>query len=199
VLSRRRFLGAAGLLGLSAAALAAQQPEGQLPGQGAAGSLRDPYSAGKALDRTTAQDNDAVIQAVEHRLRCPCPCGLDVYTCRTTDFTCSYSPAAHREVLDLFAEGKSPQGIVDAFVARYGEKALMAPPPKGFNLAGYLVPGALVTLAAGVMVLVLRRRAAATPEPRPADPALPSMVPAGSAASVAELDRLRHELEEFDR
>ena len=37
--------------------------------------------------------------------------------------------------------GKTAQEILDAFVAKYGEKALMAPKPEGFNLAGYLLPG----------------------------------------------------------
>ncbi|HXG44816.1 MAG TPA: cytochrome c-type biogenesis protein CcmH, partial [Gemmatimonadales bacterium] len=154
---RRRFLAA---LALSLAAGRAWAQDAPLAGQGDVGTLRDPWSAGRPRDRTGDLENDATIQAVERRLRCPCPCGLDVYTCRTTDFTCTYSPEAHREVLALYQQGRSPQEIIDAFVARYGERALMAPPPRGFNLAGYLVPGAVVLLLGAALVVVLRRRSA---------------------------------------
>src|SRR5690348_18097192 len=38
--------------------------------------------------------------------RSNCGCTLDVFTCRTTDFSCTYSPRLHREVLALRASGK---------------------------------------------------------------------------------------------
>ncbi len=77
-------------------------------------------------------ENAAEIQAIETRLACNCGCTLDVFTCRTTDFSCTYSPKLHREVLALKAKGLTAQQVLDAFVAKYGEKALMAPKPKGF-------------------------------------------------------------------
>lgn len=135
-----------------------QQPE-QLPGGGATGSLREPEAAGRSLDRTGARENDPVVVGIEHRLRCTCGCGLDVYTCRTTDFVCTVSPRMHREVLALQDQSKTPQQIVDAFVANYGEVVLMAPKPEGFNLAGYLVPGALLLLAGAALTFYLRRKA----------------------------------------
>jgi cytochrome c-type biogenesis protein CcmH len=195
---RRRFL-AALTLGLAAGRVWAQ--DAPLAGQGDAGTLRDPWSAGRPRDRTGDLENDATIQAIERRLRCPCPCGLDVYTCRTTDFTCTYSPEAHREVLALYQEGRSPQEIIDAFVARYGERALMAPPPRGFNLAGYLVPGAVVLLLGAVLVVVLRRRSAAgaAAAGAPAPVAAGSAAPEPVTATPEELERLRRELEAFDR
>jgi cytochrome c-type biogenesis protein CcmH len=106
----------------------------------------------------TAADNDPVVRDLEHRLKCTCGCNLDIYTCRTTDFTCTYSPALHQEVLSLRAEGKQPDQVVAAFVAKYGEQILMAPKPEGFNLAGYLVPGVAVLTAGALLVLVIRKR-----------------------------------------
>jgi cytochrome c-type biogenesis protein CcmH/NrfF len=120
----------------------------------------------------TAADNDPVVTGVERRLKCTCGCNLDVYTCRTTDFTCAYSPELHKEVLALRAAGTSPDQVVDAFVAKYGEQVLMAPIPSGFNLAGYLLPGAAVALAGAALGFLLLRRGrhqaeldAATPAP----------------------------------
>ena len=42
---------------------------------------------------------------LEHEIKCQCGCPLDVYTCRTTDFSCSVSPAMHADVLGLVTGG----------------------------------------------------------------------------------------------
>ena len=192
-LTRRGFLAAGvGLAALAAVrGLGAQTPGsppvGSLPGSGPAGSLGDPAAAGRPQAATTAADDDADIQATEKRLRCTCGCTLDVYTCRTTDFSCTYSPQLHRDVVQLRDSGMSGQQIVDAFVAKYGEQALMAPKPQGFNLAGYLLPGTLVTAAGGVMLWILSRRRV-----RAAEELGPAMV----AATPEELERLRQALAE---
>ena len=163
-----------------------------LAGSGPAGKVADPASAGRPLGPTTAADIDAAYQAIEKQLKCSCGCGLDIYTCRTTDFNCTYSPALHRHVVELAEQGKTAQQIIDAFVAQYGQQVLMAPPKSGFNLVGYLLPSAAVLVAAGFLVLMLRRwtRAAAV-QAAAAAPASTSHVD----ASPAELERLRRELE----
>lgn len=152
----------------------------------------DPERAGRPQTPITAADNDPGIQAVEKKLRCTCGCGLDIYTCRTTDFTCTYSPALHKQVMQLAEQGKSAQQIIDAFVGQYGEAALMAPPKRGFNLAGYFVPGIVILGAAAVLVRMLRRWTAATPAPVASQPSLTA-----PDASPAELERLQRELDKL--
>ena len=95
-LTRRRLLrlAAAALSApaVPAAALAAQggtEPDTAGRRREAIGRLGDPTVAGRPRSPTTDADNDAAIQALEKRLRCGCGCTLDVYTCRTTDFTCT--------------------------------------------------------------------------------------------------------------
>lgn len=157
-----------------------------------AGRVFDPQRAGSPREVTTAADNDAAIQAIEKRLKCSCGCGLDIYTCRTTDFTCTYSPALHKDVVQLAEQGKNEQQIIDAFVAQYGEAVLMAPPRRGFNLAGYFVPSLVILAAAVFLVRALRRwTREAQVAPVPAAPESPT--PAN--ASPAELQRLRDELD----
>ena len=95
-------------------------------------TLRDPKPG------ATPRLSDAERDALEHRLKCQCGCILDIYTCRTTDFTCQVSPAMHRDVVRLIAGGYDAQEILDAFVSTYGEVALTAPKKEGFNWAGYL-------------------------------------------------------------
>lgn len=162
-----------------------------LAGRGAVGTLRDPSAVGRPRTPTAGEENAAEIQAIELKLACNCGCTLDVFTCRTTDFSCTYSPKLHREVLALRNEGLSAQQVLDAFVAKYGEKALMAPKPAGFNLAGYLVPGVLITAAGAALVAVIgrRRAAAATGGTGPAPAA---------TGTPEEMERLRQALSEVD-
>ena len=100
---------------------------------------------------------DAQRDDLEHQIHCQCGCNLDIYTCRTTDFACSVSPAMHADVMGLVAGGYGGQEILAAFKSVYGEKVLMAPVRSGFNLVGYTMP--FVALGAGaVVVAVLLRR-----------------------------------------
>jgi cytochrome c-type biogenesis protein CcmH/NrfF len=165
-----------------------QQSVDSLP----SGRLFQPDWAGRPADPVTAKDNLVAIQAIEKRLRCTCGCGLDIYTCRTTDFSCSYSPALHRQVLRQYEAGRTAQQIIDGFVREHGQASLMAPPKRGFNLLGYFLPGTAVLGAAVILTLVLRRWV------RVADPVQPPSPLAEPDATPAELDRLRHELEELN-
>jgi cytochrome c-type biogenesis protein CcmH len=168
-------------------------PQTASPASGSGDRLYDP-SVVQERGVATAGDNDPAIEELEHRLKCTCGCNLDIYTCRTTDFTCTYSPSLHKEVLALRREGKSPDGVVAAFVAKYGEQILMAPRPVGFNLAGYLVPGALISLAGATLAWVLVRRGR-----RPPVPAVP-VTPGGAAggADPVDLERLRRALADVE-
>jgi cytochrome c-type biogenesis protein CcmH len=95
--------------------------------------------------------------ALEHRVHCQCGCTLDVYTCRTTDFTCPVSPKMHADIARLVAGGYTAEEILHAFVTAYGERVLMAPPPTGFNWAGYLVPSAAIGAGAVALAATLAR------------------------------------------
>jgi cytochrome c-type biogenesis protein CcmH len=101
---------------------------------------------------TDEQRND-----LERRIHCQCGCTLDIYTCRTTDFSCRVSPSMHRDVLELVRGGYSAQEILDAFVNTYGERALMAPRKSGFNLIAWIAPGTAVVIGAAALFVLLRR------------------------------------------
>ena len=195
-LSRRRFLAstAAGVLTpLIVTRLVAQAPAADSAAPRSAAELRDPAAAGRSRNRTRDIDNDEAVKAVELQLACTCGCTLDIYTCRTTDFTCTYSPELHREIVALNEQGLTSEQIIDAFVEKYGEKALMAPRPEGFNLAGYLVPGAAIGIAGGVLAWFIGRRQRLSPATVPA-----SASPAELDATPEEIERLRRALDEVD-
>jgi cytochrome c-type biogenesis protein CcmH len=199
---RREFLARAlaggGALLLGTRALDAQGQGAAGEGQGAVKDSSNLFAmdqvAAKRVVRppkvgATAKLTDDQRDALEHRIRCQCGCTLDVYVCRTTDFSCQVSPAMHRDVIALVEGGYSAQEIVDAFVDTYGEVALMAPKREGFNWAGYLVPFGALAAGGAAVVTVLRRMqqrtahvAAAAHAPLPGSPAL------GTADELARLD-----------
>ena len=148
--------------------------------QAAAKTTRRPPKTG-ARASLTVDERDAL----EHQIRCQCGCTLDVYTCRTTDFSCQVSPAMHRDVISLVEGGYSATEILGAFVGTYGERALMSPTRSGFNWAGYLMPFAALGGGAALLVYALRgmrhRSAASSPIP---------LVPRATLGSDDELARL---------
>jgi cytochrome c-type biogenesis protein CcmH len=120
--------------------------------QSAARAVQRPPKPGASPVLSTAQRDE-----LEHRIRCQCGCTLDVFTCRTTDFSCRVSPAMHRDIVALVEGGYSAQEIIDAFVGTYGERARMAPTKSGFNLLAWFAPGAAVLAGAAGILVVLRR------------------------------------------
>jgi len=195
---RREFLlrtigGGGGLLA-GARLLGAQQDlPATAPGQSSGssnlfdmnqGAARRVVRPPKTTGRVALSDDER--DAVEQKIRCQCGCTLNVYVCRTTDFSCQVSPAMHRDVIALVEGGHSAQEIIDAFVDTYGEVALMAPKREGFNWAGYLVPFGALAAGGAAVVTVLRgmqHRAA-----RVATPAPVSAPPMGTPDELARLD-----------
>jgi cytochrome c-type biogenesis protein CcmH len=100
---------------------------------------------------------DAQVDAFERQLACPCPCTLDVYTCRTTDVSCEISPAVHRDVQSLVEGGYGADEIMAAMVDAYGDFILMQPRRRGFNLLAWIVPYSAIAAGAIGMTLMLRR------------------------------------------
>jgi cytochrome c-type biogenesis protein CcmH len=201
--SRREFLGRVTGAGSAMVLLAARRATGQQRGmmhdssiaretsnlfqmdQGAAKAVRLPPKPNAVPLLTKDQRDD-----LEHRIHCQCGCTLDVYTCRTTDFSCRVSPAMHRDVMALVEGGYSAQEIIDAFVGVYGERALMAPRKSGFNLIAWFAPGTAVVIGAVALVVLLRRWGKMSQASRDSTPrARPSAIP-GVDATPEELARL---------
>jgi cytochrome c-type biogenesis protein CcmH len=168
-MERRQFLtrfiagatGASASIAVIGRSLAAQAPQAASSldssnlfamDQSASRPVRLPPKPGARVVVSAAERDE-----IEHRLRCQCGCTLDVYTCRTTDFSCQVSPSMHRDVLALASGGYSAQEILDAFVGTYGERVLMAPSAAGFNLFGWLAPFVVLGVGAIFVVVVLRK------------------------------------------
>jgi cytochrome c-type biogenesis protein CcmH len=189
-MNRRAFFAAsaAGAAVLLAARLAhAQEGEGQEGGQANTGASNTVMESDRFKSVTLPPKGAPVMDQakrdeLEHHIHCQCGCNLDVYTCRTTDFSCEVSPAMHRDVMALVAGGYSAPEIIAAFKNVYGDRVLMAPPSSGFDLAAWITPFVALSAGIGLVLVVLRRLRA---------PALaPAIAPASADATPAEQARL---------
>jgi cytochrome c-type biogenesis protein CcmH len=160
--TRREFVVTLGgaLVSVAARAAIGQQgpetPGATMDGDGYIPVRRLPRAA--SAKRLTPLERDAV----ERMLSCPCPCTLDVFTCRTS-MPCGFSPRLHADVVQLANGGYSADEILAAFEQAYGEKILMAPHKQGFNWVGWVAPFAAVGgagLAVGALIRRWGRRAA---------------------------------------
>lgn len=162
-MNRRRFFtaSAAGVATL-VIACAARAQEGAQDGQantGAANTVMesDRFKSVQLPRKGPPVMNQAKRDELEHHIHCQCGCNLDVYTCRTTDFSCQVSPAMHKDVMALVAGGYSAPEIIAAFTAVYGDRVLMAPPSTGFDLAAWITPFVALFAGIGLVFVVLRR------------------------------------------
>lgn len=186
MMTRRRFFAAtaAGAATLAIARVARAQEGEQQVNTGAANAPMeaDRYKPVRLAAKGSPVLSQAQRDELEHHIHCQCGCNLDVYTCRTTDFSCQVSPAMHGDVMALVAGGYSAPEIIAAFKNVYGDRVLMAPPTSGFDIAAWITP--FVALLAGIaLVLVVLRRLRA--------PALaPAIAPHATDATPDEQARL---------
>jgi len=190
-IGRREFVvGAAGIAAAMAArGLGGQQSNFQPMDQAAYRPVR---LAPKP--NATPQLTDVERDALQRELKCQCTCILDVYTCRTTDFTCSVSPAMHRDVLRLVEGGYDAAEIKQAFVDVYGEVVLTAPVKQGFNWLGYLAPG--IVMATGGVILTMMLRKWSLRAPAPVSPVALANAGVPEGTTDDELARLAQALRE---
>jgi len=148
-------------------------------------------------DPTTERDDAEIVKYVEHKIRCTCGCNLDVFTCRTTDFTCATSPAMHRAVLARLDSSMTADQVVAAFEAQYGQSVLMQPPKRGFNWTAYIMPFVGLGFGLALVTALMKRwvRSARGQDGMTADDADTALPPDRPAA---DLDRLKRELERFE-
>jgi len=150
----------------------------------------------------TPQMTEKQLEAFERELACPCPCTLDVYTCRTTDFNCGISPAVHKDIKALVDGGYTGDEIMAAMTSTYGDFILMTPRKQGFNLLAWFAPFAAVAIGAVAIGALLRswrvnaatgsatRAAAAAADAKAAESA-PFPPSTGLSATPDELARLQ--------
>src|SRR5262249_13140828 len=116
-----------------------------------------------------------------------CDCGCHPQSIK--ECACGRAEELRAALAKDAAAGKSGTEIIAAYVARYGQKVLVAPPATGVNLVRGTGPS-IGLLGAAVMITLMIRRWHRASAALPAESAPPA------AADEAYLSRLRREIEE---
>jgi cytochrome c-type biogenesis protein CcmH len=151
---RRGFLYALGGVAASLPAVLAAQDANNIPGATMEGDGYIPVRRPPKEGATTFMSRDER-DATERKLACPCPCTLDIFTCRTS-MPCGFSPRMHADVVSLADGGYTEAEILQFFEEAYGEVIRMAPRARGFNLLGWVAPFLAILAGGAFVVWVLR-------------------------------------------
>lgn len=92
------------------------------------------------------------VQAITVQLRCPTCQGISV-----KDSAAAFSRQIRDKVRRMVREGQSEQAILAFFVSRYGEWILRAPKKEGLGLVLWVLPGAAMVFAGGLIGYKLLR------------------------------------------
>jgi cytochrome c-type biogenesis protein CcmH len=124
---------------------------------------------------------------IESELIAPC--------CWTQPVSQHYSEASTQiriEVRQMLAAGRTEPEVLNAYVARYGERILASPPARGFNRLAYILPWAFLVFGSIALLMILRAW-----KPKSAVPA-PNGTSTGKSGD--DMDRrIAEELREFER
>ena len=107
---------------------------------------------------------------------------------------CGFAADRRTEIGDALDRGRSATEVVAQFVETYGQIVLATPPPKGYNLLAWIIPFAIMVLAAALLrsVLVNWKRGKVV-HPAPSTPER-----SASDRDDTMQQRLREELRDFD-
>jgi cytochrome c-type biogenesis protein CcmH len=131
-----------------------------------------------------AQEPQTSLPDVEDEVMCPvCGVPLELAT---------EAPQAEQMrgfIRDRIDDGQSKEQIKDALVAEFGDEVLAIPEAEGFDLAAWLVPGAAILFAGGMIFVGLRRWRRSGDRSQP---------PPGDALSPDDAERLDSDLARYD-
>lgn len=106
------------------------------------------------------------LQEIKTSLICTCECGMTVEACEGA-MTCTSSKKLAEEAQSLIDRGLDKKQVLASFVGKYGEQILSAPTKKGFNLAAWITPFAVILITGFIVVRVLRKWARLQPAAPP--------------------------------
>ncbi len=129
--------------------------------------LASPTAVAQTSSPHLTPEQEAIARRLDQTFIAPC--------CFTNTLAEHRSPVAEelrQEIRAILAGGATETQVVDAFVAKYGERILAAPKPQGFNLLAYVLPAVAVAVGLLIFAVFMRRRG-----PHPPNATAPSKIP----------------------
>ncbi len=106
---------------------------------------------------------DPLQQELEYMIMAPCCYGAPV-----GDHDSDAAKQVKAQIVQLLAEGKTRDEILDMYVAIYGERILAQPRAQGFNVLAYVIPLLILVIGGLVVIYVINQMTA--PRPQAAKP-----------------------------
>ncbi len=100
---------------------------------------------------TPSADIQNRMEKIAKDLYCPVCVGVPLNVCETQ--ACEQW---RQLIIDKLQAGESEQKIRQYFIDQYGDRVLGAPPPQGFNLGAYIMPGLILLGGAAILFFTLR-------------------------------------------
>jgi cytochrome c-type biogenesis protein CcmH len=135
----------------------------------------------QAPPHLTAQQ-EAVARRLEGMLIAPC-----CFANTVAEHRSPISDEIRDQIRVAVASGKTETEILDAFVAKYGERILAAPKPQGFNLLAYVLPAVAIAVGLLIIAFVMCRHRAQAPNAEPPSE-IPDQIKARFEAELAHFD-----------
>ncbi|MSS73253.1 MAG: cytochrome c-type biogenesis protein CcmH [Candidatus Latescibacteria bacterium] len=129
------------------------------------------------------------VSEVARELSCRCGCNMTVDGCNHTN--CPFAIPARKSIDEKIASGMTKEGIMQSFVAQYGEVVLAAPTKKGFNLTAWILPFVMILVGGGIVRVVIKRwtKPGARSDPGRSSPAEDAEYQARVEKELKDLDR----------
>jgi cytochrome c-type biogenesis protein CcmH len=106
-----------------------------------------------ALSPAALADDEAEYLKAAERVLCDCGCHpQSVAAC-----ACGRAAELREEMRAMVVGGMSGDEVIASYVAKHGEKILIAPDAEGFNLLAWLGPLAMLLIGFVAIVLLVRR------------------------------------------
>ena len=110
-----------------------------------------------------ARSPEQIAQDIGYKVYCMCGCVTALNHCPHEN--CPVKSEMHKIIRTGLAEGKAEPAILQDLVDRYGEQVLAAPPPHGFNLTAWILPGVGLLIGLFLAVTIVRRWRRPAPAP----------------------------------
>lgn len=107
-------------------------------------------SVAMAAESPAQVEND-----IGNKVICLCGCQTSLNDCPHPN--CPVKAQMQKIIRTDLAEGKSEHAVLQDLVDRYGQKVLAAPPPQGFNLAAWILPGVGLLIGLFLAIAIVRR------------------------------------------
>jgi cytochrome c-type biogenesis protein CcmH len=129
-----------------------------------------------------AKSPEQIEQDIGYKVYCMCGCVTALNHCPHEN--CPVKAEEFKIIHTDLKEGKAEPAIFQDLVDRYGEQVLAAPPPHGFNLTAWFLPGIGLIIGLFLAIVIVRRWRQPAPVPATTSPASPA--DANTRAAVEE-------------